>query len=162
MSTPDLSAPAVATLGDAQLDEDHAALHRLILSLRAAPLATAEQALSALHRHAADHFALEDEVLRANPNGNAKCHLDEHSAVLRTLQEVQLLLSQDEASPGAKANLLDRLTHQLLQWLPMHVSEMDAAVANERMQQRFGATAVRLIPRMATRHTAGDTHALPD
>lgn len=137
----DLSLPE---LGDPSMDDDHAVLMQLILALRSAPLPQARSVLAALRKHARAHFQDEDETLRAHPCSNSQCHLDEHAAVLKSLDEVDQVLSQQDKLDVHQVALLSRLTTELLRWLPIHVSEMDAAVATQRMQARFGGTRIQI------------------
>lgn len=120
------------TLGDSVLDEDHLRLEDLVLQLRDAPLDEVSRRLEAVREHASRHFALEDIELRAMADGNAKCHLDEHAAVLNSLDEVMVVLTQVDVAAEKKALLINRLATELLVWLPGHVHEMDAGVASHR------------------------------
>lgn len=132
------------TLGDAALDADHARLHSLSLELLQAPPEGAVAVLDALCEHAAQHFAAEDADLQGMRDGNAKCHLDEHQAVLKSLDEVRALLVGDAHTPEAKERVVRGLAGELLRWLPHHVQEMDAGVATWRSKQRFGGAAVKI------------------
>jgi hemerythrin len=134
-------------LGDPGLDEDHARLHECIVRLLEAPAHDVAGALDALHRCASAHFEAEDADLRGMRDGNAQCHLDEHAAVLRSLVEVRAVLAAGQLAPGQQADLIRRLGDQLLEWLPHHVHEMDAAVARHRVQQRFGGAPVQIARR---------------
>lgn len=136
-------------LADPVLDREHAVLAQLIDDLRHACAGSNVVALDALRAHAREHFAQEDEDLRAMAGGNAKCHIDEHAAVLRSLQEVRDVLTDPQSDGPMQQLLVKRLSSQLLQWLPAHVQEMDAAVATHRAKSRFGGVPVRL-----PRHTA--------
>lgn len=131
------------TLGDPVLDQEHQELQRLIDALLAAPAAQAVAALEALQSHAASHFALEDGELRRLGGANATCHLDEHAAVLRSLDEVKAVLARPEP-PG---DLVRRLATELLRWLPEHVQEMDASIAAVRTRERFGGVPVQITRR---------------
>lgn len=135
-------------LGDAALDRDHRRLHELIVQLLEAPPAGAVAALDALRAHAAQHFQVEDVDLRAMGSGNnASCHLDEHAAVLTSLDEVREVLTGDQVAAAAKHRLVERLASQLLDWLPEHVREMDAGVAIHRVKQRTGGAPVQISRR---------------
>lgn len=131
------------TLGDPVLDREHAELQRLIDALRAAPGSQALAALDALKAHAASHFALEDGDLRRLGGANATCHLDEHAAVLRSLDEVRAVLER----PQPPADLIGRLATELSRWLPEHVQAMDAAIASVRVKERFGGVPVQISRR---------------
>ena len=138
------------TLGDSVLDEDHLRLEDLVLQLRDAPLDEVSRRLEAVREHASRHFALEDIELRAMADGNAKCHLDEHAAVLNSLDEVMVVLTQVDVAAEKKALLINRLATELLVWLPGHVHEMDAGVASHRSKQRFGGAPVQIARRPGT------------
>jgi len=138
------------TLGDSVLDEDHLRLEDLVLQLRDAPLDEVSRRLEAVREHASRHFALEDIELRAMADGNAKCHLDEHAAVLNSLDEVMVVLTQVDVAAEKKALLINRLATELLVWLPGHVHEMDAGVASHRSKQRFGGAPVKIARRQGT------------
>jgi hemerythrin len=132
------------------LDEDHLRLEDLVLQLRDAPLDEVSRRLEAVREHASRHFALEDIELRAMADGNAKCHLDEHAAVLNSLDEVMVVLTQVDVAAEKKALLINRLATELLVWLPGHVHEMDAGVASHRSKQRFGGAPVKIARRPGT------------
>jgi len=138
------------TLGDSVLDEDHLRLEDLVLQLRDAPLDEVSRRLEAVREHASRHFALEDIELRAMADGNAKCHLDEHTAVLNSLDEVMVVLTQVDVAAEKKALLINRLATELHVWLPGHVHEMDAGVASHRSKQRFGGAPVKIARRPGT------------
>ena len=138
------------TLGDSVLDEDHLRLEDLVLQLRDAPLDEVSRRLEAVREHASRHFALEDIELRAMADGNAKCHLDEHAAVLNSLDEVMVVLTQVDVAAEKKALLINRLATELHVWLPGHVHEMDAGVASQRSKQRFGGAPVKIARRPGT------------
>ena len=133
------------TLGDPVLDREHAELQRLIDALREAPPSQALAALDALRSHAALHFGQEDGDLRRLGGANATCHLDEHAAVLRSLDEVREVLEQLQAPSG----LIGRLVAELTRWLPEHVQAMDAGIASVRTRERFGGVPVQITRRGA-------------
>ena len=137
-------------LGEETLDRDHEELHALITRLLGASADDMVPALDALRAHAAQHFAMEDEHLRDMKDGNSKCHLDEHAAVLNSLDEVMVVLTQVDVAAEKKALLINRLATELLVWLPGHVHEMDAGVASHRSKQRFGGAPVKIARRPGT------------
>jgi hemerythrin-like metal-binding protein len=129
------------SLGDPVLDQEHTEFQRLIEILLQAQPSGAIAALAALKAHAAKHFELEDQDLRRQGDGNATCHLDEHAAVLRSMDEVAAVLAQPESPQG----LAPRLASELLRWLPEHVHAMDASVAAARARERFGGQPVQVM-----------------
>lgn len=122
-------------LGDPTLDADHAKLADLVDRLAAAKGADVLASLDALQAHASEHFALEDQELRQMRDGNASCHLDEHAAVLKSMDEVRGIVA---AGPDSV---------ELRRWLPEHVTAMDAGVAHTRTRSRLGGAPVVLTRR---------------
>jgi predicted AAA+ superfamily ATPase len=55
--------------------------------------------LDALQAHASEHFALEDQELRQMRDGNAE-HLDEHAAVLKSMDEVRGIVAAGRTRPS--------------------------------------------------------------
>jgi hemerythrin len=130
-------------LGDPKLDSDHDELNRLIEALAAAPPESVVAALRALQKHATEHFSMEDMDLRDMKDGNASCHIDEHAAVSKSLEEVCVHVAPDPASARAQ-DMLIRLVAELRRWLPVHVLEMDAGVASSRTKKRLGGAPIVL------------------
>ena len=159
-------------LGDPTLDADHAKLADLVDRLAAAKGADVLASLDALQAHASEHFALEDQELRQMRDGNASCHLDEHAAVLKSMDEVRGIVAAGPDSTES-AHLVARLTAELMaldpkqhakmrpypplntlhvtaelrRWLPEHVTAMDAGVAHTRTRSRLGGAPVVLTRR---------------
>ncbi|WP_159917775.1 bacteriohemerythrin [Pantoea sp. 18069] len=140
----DISDPPM--LGDAQLDHDHAELFRLCRALLDVPSDAIRPAVEQLRAEMRAHFASEDADLRRLGGNNVDCHLDEHAAVLASLDEVHLILGESQT---VAHRLISSLALELLRWLPEHVSEMDANLAAVRSQSRFGGVGVRITPRPA-------------
>lgn len=128
------------------LDRDHAELFRLAQALMRASGGGAVAALDTLRLEASEHFGREDVDLRRLGGNNASCHLDEHAAVLSSLDEVHSIL-RDTATPAETAQrLVASLALELQRWLPEHVGEMDASLATSRSRSRFGGAPLRLAP----------------
>ena len=114
-------------LGDPTLDADHAKLADLVDRLAAAKGADVLASLDALQAHASEHFALEDQELRQMRDGNASCHLDEHAAVLKSMDEVRGIVAAGPDSTES-AHLVARLTAELRRWLPTTTIEIIDAI----------------------------------
>ncbi|MFC6282811.1 MULTISPECIES: hemerythrin domain-containing protein [Polaromonas] len=134
-------------LGDAHLDREHAELFSLVGMLFDASCNDAVATLDSLRTEMREHFGREDADLRRLGGNNAACHLDEHAAVLASLDEVHLILGETATSPAMAQRLISSLSLELLRWLPEHVSEMDANLAAVRSKARFGG-----IPMPLQRH----------
>ncbi|UUZ77536.1 hemerythrin family protein [Polaromonas sp. P1(28)-13] len=134
-------------LGDALLDREHADLFRLVGTLLDASSNEATAALDRLRTEMREHFGREDADLRRLGGNNAACHLDEHAAVLKSLDEVHLILGDTATPPATAQRLVASLSLELLHWLPEHVSEMDANLAAVRSKSRFGGVPVTMLRR---------------
>ncbi|SFC60493.1 hemerythrin-like metal-binding domain protein [Polaromonas sp. OV174] len=134
-------------LGDAHLDREHAELFRLVGALFDASSSEAVAALDSLRTEMREHFGREDADLRRLGGNNAECHLDEHAAVLKSLDEVHLILGETATTPATAQRLVSSLSLELLHWLPEHVSEMDANLAAVRSKARFGGVPMTLLRR---------------
>ena len=135
------------TVGDAMLDRDHAELFRLVRALLNTSGDASVAALDALRAESREHFGREDADLRRLGGNNATCHLDEHAAVLQSLDEVQSILGDVTTPPETAQRLVASLSLELMRWLPEHVSQMDASLATVRSKSRFGGAPLRLAPR---------------
>lgn len=142
--------PTLHQLGDPRLDDDHQELERLIDAVADAAADALLAAFDAMHAHAAQHFATEDEELREMKDGNATCHLDEHAAVLKSFGEVREVIGTDPGSAVAE-RLITSLVLELRRWLPEHVQAMDAAVAHSRTRRRLGGAPVVIAGRALAR-----------
>ncbi|HSC79367.1 MAG TPA: hemerythrin family protein [Chitinolyticbacter sp.] len=133
------------SLADDDLDQDHGEFLELALALAGAPPSRMLAALEAVRSHAAAHFSREDSDLRGLGGNNADCHIAEHAAVLKSLDEV---LGSLRAQPPAEGvpQMIQALSDELLRWLPHHVGEMDAELAAARARARFGGAVIRFAP----------------
>jgi hemerythrin len=138
---------ASLALGDPMLDRDHAELFRLVQVMLSASGEEAVTAFDALRVEAYEHFDREDADLRRLGGNNAACHLDEHAAVLQSLDEVSVIIRDPATSPETTQRLVESLALELHRWLPEHVNEMDASLAAVRSQSRFGGAPLRLTRR---------------
>lgn len=120
-------------LGDPVLDREHQDFAQLVSALAASTQDDAAAKLDALRALAASHFAHEDAELARLGGANAQCHLDEHAAVLQSLDQVYAMIQTTPDMP-----LCRRLVAELERWLPEHVQAMDAGLATSLTQARLG------------------------
>ena len=123
-------------LGFPAMDEEHRDFVACLLALQSAdPGDTAEVAarLDDFAAHARRHFAAEDAWMNETAFPPRQCHIDEHAAVLKSVDEVRALVAQGrtEHVPSLAAALAD--------WFPRHAHHLDSALATWMCKQRFGA-----------------------
>lgn len=130
-------------LGFAPMDGTHEEFVRCVTAVQDAPDAELAPAMAALERHLREHFGQEDQWMRETAFPPRDCHIDEHAAVLKSVEEVQALLAAgDTAEPR-------RLAAALADWFPGHADYLDSALAQWMCKQRLGAKPVVLKRRLA-------------
>lgn len=127
-------------LGYQPMDAVHEEFYEVALGLIACTEDTAAAALQAFATHAHSHFEQEDEWMRTTNFPPRDCHLDEHAAVLKSVNEVTELL----ASGKAGAQLVRDLGNELFAWFPGHADYLDSALAAWMTKKTMGGKPVVL------------------
>lgn len=123
-------------LGHQTMDETHHEFVACVHTLLIAEDADLGNALEAFAEHAHSHFGDEDTSMRETAYGSAGCHIDEHAAVLRSLDEVRAMLAQ------GRTDVVRSFARALVDWFPEHVRVMDQGLARWLTQQKLGASPV--------------------
>jgi hemerythrin len=128
-------------LGHQTMDETH---HEFVECVHALLNAADDQLASALKAfadHAQRHFDEEDVAMRETSYGSAGCHIDEHAAVLRSLDEVRAMLAQGHPE------VVRSFARALVDWFPEHVRVMDQGLARWLIHRQLGAAPVVVFRR---------------
>ena len=128
----------VRPLGEQRFDADHEDFAIMIATLASVDDAGIANALSVLNAHALRHFSAEDAELRALGGTANECHLDEHQAVLTSMQEVAGLVA------SGNFEIARKLAHELALWLPHHVEEMDLRLTQALITKRTGGAKIEI------------------
>lgn len=131
-------------LGFRPMDDDHEEFVRTIAALQQAPDAQLPLLLATFARHAQRHFDEENRWMRETGFPARDCHIDEHAAVMRSVNGVQALLAQGNTA------VCRGLANELARWFPGHAGYLDSALAHWMCKQRLGGKPVVL-----RRHTRG-------
>jgi len=123
-------------VGHDQMDQTHQEFVTCVDALLRAPDDALEPRLQAFAEHAKRHFADEDEAMRSGAYNAGGCHIDEHAAVLRSLDEVQEALRQGRPA------VVRAFAEALAGWFPEHARVMDLGLARWRVQHRLGGAPV--------------------
>jgi len=126
-------------LGFDPMDRIHQEFVHCVRALLDAPDDGVKTALAAFAEHAERHFTEENNWMRETQFPPTDCHVDEHTAVLRSVHEVQAALDQ-----GAPVALARDLARELVRWFPGHADYLDSALAHWMNQRRFGGRPVVL------------------
>ena len=65
-----------------------------------------------------------------------ECHIDEHAAVMKSVDEVRKLLGEGNTA------VCRRLVQELVQWFPSHAHHLDSALAHWISKLRTGGKPV--------------------
>ena len=129
-------------LGFGEMDATHREFVERVGALMKADDASVAQALAALAEHLRSHFDEEREWMAKTGFPSAACHLDEHDAVLRSVDEVQSLVAAGERKV-ARA-----LAFELARWFPEHTDAMDRGLAKWMVKMRLGGEPIVIQYRM--------------
>jgi hemerythrin len=138
-------------LGHPPMDSEHETLARLIVTLNRVADDALPAALDALAAHATQHFESENAAMAETAFPPRDCHIDEHAAVLRSVQEVRELLAQ------GKHAVARRLGAELEAWFPAHVQHLDSALSHWLCKLRLGGKPVVLRRRPKIAAGSADT-----
>ncbi|WP_028222335.1 bacteriohemerythrin [Paraburkholderia oxyphila] len=127
-------------LGFTPMDDVHEEFYTVALQLVACTDATAAAALEQFEKHALSHFAQEDEWMRSTNFPPRDCHIDEHTAVLKSVSQVKEAVEQGHAG----ADLVRNLGMTLFEWFPGHADYLDSALAAWMTKQTKGGKPVVL------------------
>jgi hemerythrin len=111
-------------LGHPAMDEEHAEFVALIRALQACPETDFEACFDRFSAHAAAHFAAEDRWMTDTAFPPRGCHMDEHAAVLQSIDEVGRRIRVGDVAEGR------RLADALADWFPKHAQHLDSALAH--------------------------------
>jgi hemerythrin-like metal-binding protein len=131
-------------LGFAPMDDEHRDFVTSLQALQRAGSDTLAAQLDGFAAQARSHFASEDAWMAETDFPPRVCHMDEHAAVLKSLDEVRALVEKGQAA--AVPSLIDAL----VQWFPGHAHHLDSALAAWMCRRRFDARPV-VLRRSATR-----------
>jgi hemerythrin len=129
-------------LGHQTMDETHREFVACVHTLLTTEDSNLENALDAFGEHARRHFGDEDAAMRETAYGSAGCHIEEHAAVLRSLDEVRALLAE------GRTEVVRSFAQALMDWFPEHVRVMDQGLARWLIQRQLGASPVVMRRRL--------------
>ena len=121
-------------LGQQEMDLAHREFVDCVDALLTSDDEALEAALAVFERHARTHFAQEEEAMRSSRYDSARCHVDEHAAVLESLRQVKAALAQ------GRTEVVRAFAVALADWFPGHTEVMDKGLASWLARQRWGGT----------------------
>ena len=127
-------------LGYPPMDEVHKEFYDVTFRLLVCTDETAAEALEAFADHAQRHFDQEDEWMRSSDFPARDCHIEEHAAVMNSVQQARDLLSQGIGG----AEMLQDFGIYLYSWFPGHADYLDSALAAWMTKIKMGGKPVVL------------------
>lgn len=124
-------------LGFAPMDDTHREFVELVQPMLACPAAELPGHLEAFAEHAHRHFDQERDWMLGTDFPAAQCHIDEHQAVLKSVEEVLALLRE-----GRDPAIARSLAEELARWFPGHADYMDAPLSQWMVKRRHGGAPV--------------------
>ena len=125
-------------LGYTPIDEVHQEFVDLIGQMQRAEDAALPALLAEFAAHLQHHFEMENEWMVTTEFPPRDCHMDEHAAVMQSVEEVQGLLAQGNVA------ICGDLVAQLAQWFPQHADQLDSALAHGMCSKTMGGKPVVL------------------
>lgn len=123
-------------VGYAPMDEVHKEFVDLVGRMQRAADTELLALLDAFAVHAASHFDTENTWMVETDFPARDCHIDEHAAVLRSVQEVRELVAQGNYA------VCRSLAAELARWFPGHADYLDSALAHWMCKKRLGGKPV--------------------
>lgn len=143
-------------LGYAPMDQVHETFVAVVAHLQHCADAEVAVALDAVHTHLREHFGSEDQWMQETGFPARDCHIDEHAAVMQSVQQVQERLAQQ-----GDVALCRRLADELARWFPGHADYLDSALAHWLCQQRLGGKPVVIRRHASTPAEPGPSPITP-
>lgn len=126
-------------IGHDAMDATHREFVDIVGAMLSAPDHELGRLLDTFAEHAERHFEEERQSMLVTAFPAAQCHIDEHKAVLASVNEVRALLAEGGREPTCRA-----LARELSRWFPAHADYMDASLAQWLVKKRTGGIPVVL------------------
>ncbi|MGE0333246.1 MAG: bacteriohemerythrin [Ramlibacter sp.] len=123
-------------LGYAPIDSVHAEFDELVVNAQACADDELHASLQRLHAHLVAHFGQEDAWMRESDFPAADCHIEEHTRVLQSADEVLPLVA------GGRLGVGREFAAELAAWFPGHADYLDSALAAWLCKRRHGGKPV--------------------
>ena len=118
------------------MDDEHLAFVKMIEQMQNAPAVDLPKLLGQFADVARAHFDTENKMMEETQFPPRQCHIDEHTAVLNSVTEVQALLAKGHLNIGVS------LVNELAQWFPAHVTHLDSALSHWICKKQLGGKPV--------------------
>ncbi len=125
-------------MGYTPMDATHREFVEVVDALLSAKDAEIEDCLEAFAAHARRHFEEERVWMEETEFPARECHNDEHTAVMKSVQQVQEIVASGNAEEARS------LAIALKDWFPGHADYMDASLSQWMCKKKLGGTPIVL------------------
>lgn len=125
-------------LGFGPMDATHREFVEAVNAILAADDTQMLERFDAFIDHATRHFEEERKWMEETEFPPRQCHMDEHAAVMKSVEQVREVVAGGDVSEGR------RLAQALVDWFPGHADYMDASLSQWMCKKRLGGTPVVL------------------
>lgn len=123
-------------LGEPQMDQVHQEFADLVGRMQQAADDELAPLLDAFATHTRAHFEMENQWMTETVFPPRECHIDEHAAVMKSVDEVRALVAQGNTA------ICRSLIAELVLWFPSHAHHLDSALAHWMSKLRTGGKPV--------------------
>jgi hemerythrin-like metal-binding protein len=120
------------------MDAVHGEFEALVAKARDCADPDFQADLERLAAHLREHFEAEDRWMRETCFPARECHIDEHAAVLRSVDEVMPAVAFGNTDLGRA------FVAELQRWFPAHADYLDSALAAWMCKRQYGGKPVVL------------------
>jgi hemerythrin len=125
-------------LGYRPIDDMHQEFVEMVSKMVHASDSELPDALDRFAQHAQEHFDLENRLMVETEFPPRDCHIDEHAAVMKSVEEVRALVRDGQYEYGRS------LIAELVHWFPAHTDHLDSALAHWMCKRSLGGKPVVL------------------
>ncbi len=125
-------------LGHDPMDTIHQEFVDIVGQMQGPPDPELPALLDRFAEHARSHFETENNWMEETEFPPRDCHIDEHAAVMRSVEEVRAVLAL------GNHDACRRLVDELARWFPSHADHLDSALAHWLCKRRMGGKPVVL------------------
>jgi hemerythrin-like metal-binding protein len=118
------------------MDRVHQEFADLVGRMQQAPDDALAPLLDEFATHTRAHFEMENQWRTETAFPPRECHIDEHAAVMKSVDEVRALVAQGNTT------ICRSLIAELVLWFPSHAHHLDSALAHWMSKLRTGGKPV--------------------
>jgi hemerythrin-like metal-binding protein len=125
-------------LGYGPMDVSHQEFVAVVSALMDAADEQLGDHLEQVETHLHEHFGTEDRWMEETDFPARECHMNEHAAVLRSLEQVKELWADGNTT------IVRQFGDELVRWFPGHADYLDSALSHWMSKARLGGKPVVL------------------